>query len=50
MSYYDNPQSQWSAPAAAAASAPAQNNWDHQQTGSTTPVRAGTFFSDFSSA
>ncbi|KAH6885268.1 hypothetical protein B0T10DRAFT_462326 [Thelonectria olida] len=41
MSYYDNPQSQWSAPAAAAASAPAQNNWDHQQTGSTTPVRAG---------
>ncbi|KAF7551670.1 hypothetical protein G7046_g7650 [Stylonectria norvegica] len=32
MSYYDNPQSQWSAPAA-------QNNWEHQ--GSTTPVRAG---------
>ncbi|KAI5467947.1 hypothetical protein BGZ63DRAFT_344148 [Mariannaea sp. PMI_226] len=41
MSYYDNPQSQWSAPAAASASAPAQNNWDHQHTGSTTPVRAG---------
>lgn len=41
MSYYENSQSQWSAPAAAAASAPAQNNWDHQQTGSTTPVRAG---------
>ncbi|KAJ4263562.1 hypothetical protein NW762_006381 [Fusarium torreyae] len=32
MSYYDNPQSQWSSST--------QNNWEHQ--GSTTPVRAGT--------
>jgi hypothetical protein len=31
MSYYDNPQSQWSSST--------QNNWEHQ--GSTTPVRAG---------
>ncbi|KAM0197409.1 hypothetical protein ACHAPQ_010637 [Fusarium lateritium] len=33
MSYYDNPQAQWS-------SSTTQNNWEHQ--GSTTPVRAGT--------
>ncbi|KPM34168.1 hypothetical protein AK830_g12403 [Neonectria ditissima] len=38
MSYYDNPQSQWSA-----SSTPSNNNWDHQhQSGSTTPVRAAT--------
>ncbi|KAF9779364.1 hypothetical protein IL306_001909 [Fusarium sp. DS 682] len=35
MSYYDNPQPQWSSAAAASA----QSNWEHQ--GSTTPVRAG---------
>jgi hypothetical protein len=35
MSYYDNPQSQWSS----STQQQTQNNWEHQ--GSTTPVRAG---------
>ncbi|UZP32480.1 hypothetical protein NXS19_000296 [Fusarium pseudograminearum] len=42
MSYYDNPQSQWSSSTQQQQQQPptqTQNNWEHQ--GSTTPVRAG---------
>ncbi|KAH8721863.1 hypothetical protein BGZ61DRAFT_475803 [Ilyonectria robusta] len=43
MSYYDNPQAQWSASSTPSnnQSNNTSNNWDHQhQSGSTTPVRA----------